>query len=37
MQIFHIDRHKPSDLDPIYIINVVKELQNNFKLLVIDS
>jgi DNA-directed RNA polymerase II subunit RPB1 len=26
-QIFHIDRRKPSDLDPVYIIDLVKELQ----------
>lgn len=26
MQIFHIDRRKPSDLDPAYIVDAVKEL-----------
>ncbi|KAH9036612.1 beta and beta-prime subunits of DNA dependent RNA-polymerase [Lactarius pseudohatsudake] len=35
MQIFHIDRRKPSDLDPVYIIDAVKELQK--KLIVVRS
>ena len=35
MQIFHIDRRKPSDLDPVYIIDAVKELQK--KLVVVRS
>lgn len=26
MQIFHIDRRKPSDLEPSYIVDTVKEL-----------
>lgn len=26
MQIFHIDRRKPSDLEPSYIVDAVKEL-----------
>jgi DNA-directed RNA polymerase II subunit RPB1 len=35
VQIFHIDRRKPSDLDPIYIIDAVKELQK--KLIVVRN
>jgi DNA-directed RNA polymerase II subunit RPB1 len=35
MQIFHIDRRKPSDLDPVYIIDAVKELQK--KLIVVRN
>ncbi|KAH9994498.1 beta and beta-prime subunits of DNA dependent RNA-polymerase [Russula vinacea] len=35
VQIFHIDRRKPSDLDPVYIIDAVKELQK--KLIVVRS
>ena len=35
MQIFHIDRRKPSDLDPVYIIDAVKELQK--KLVVVRN
>lgn len=35
VQIFHIDRRKPSDLDPIYIIDAVNELQK--KLIVVRS
>ncbi len=34
-QIFHIDRRKPSDLDPFYIIDAVKELQK--KLIVVRN
>lgn len=26
MQIFHIDKRKPSDLEPIYIIDTLREL-----------
>jgi DNA-directed RNA polymerase II subunit RPB1 len=26
IQIFHIDRRKPSDLEPAYVINAVREL-----------
>lgn len=35
IQIFHIDRRKPSDLDPVYIIDMVKGLQK--KLVVVRS
>jgi DNA-directed RNA polymerase II subunit RPB1 len=35
VQIFHIDRRKPSDLDPVYIIDAVNELQK--KLIVVRN
>ncbi|KAI0286600.1 beta and beta-prime subunits of DNA dependent RNA-polymerase [Russula aff. rugulosa BPL654] len=35
VQIFHVDRRKPSDLDPVYIIDAVNELQK--KLIVVRN